>query len=182
MSCVQSMVRLCSKPRTGTSTDLLSTANFYVAMLLIPACHFCPPPDVHPWGKTAPATYLYTSPTFFSPNRIILPPGLPLSLSQNTNIIHSLIHIPLPPPIFYPCHACLIPDDVPFPLTKSLLTLPSAVFEPPFSFNAAHGASPLPHSPSTYSKPHILVSTPPTPPLTFDVYQYTSPVSGYPLI
>ena len=97
------------QPLTGNSLNLRAVANCYVAMILGTASHLRPPPNVHPGGQLAPGPSVSPSTTFLSPHRIILPPGLPLSSSQHTNIIFSLIQITLPPLIPCPLSACRFP-------------------------------------------------------------------------
>ena len=144
---------------------------------LTPQLYFCLPPVVRLGRQPANFPCISPSLTFFFPTHSsIFRPGVPLSPYQNSDILRSLIQIPLTPLIPLPCHTCQISVSTSFLPPKYLLMQPSAVFEPQFSATTAHGASPFPWIPYPYRNIYILVSIPTTPPLSFVAYQYTSPV------
>ena len=165
-----------------TPPDLGSVNNCYVAILLIPAPPFS---ALHPisarGGIPANVPSLYPFLDIMYPHRIIHPPGHHIYLSENTKAHHSLHQTPLTPCLPCPRHAFRIPNDVPLPLPKSLLTLHSSASEMLFAATTAQGTSPLTCSPYICCKTQVLASTPPTTSLSPASFQCTSPVSDFPL-
>ena len=112
------------QPRTVTHLYLGSVVSCYVATpffltrsaLIRPLPGFLLRVCLHP----PLATLLSTS--FLQPHRIIFPPGLPLSPSQNTDTHISLPHIltPLHPCLLCSFHTCSISNADPLPPPKSL--------------------------------------------------------------
>ena len=164
------------QPRIGTPPDLGSVTNFYVAILLITAPPFLPATQCLPGGITDHAPPLSPFLTVVSPHRIICPPGHHLYPSQHTHARHYLHKNKLPSCLSRLCLACRIPNAVPLPPSKFLPTSHSAAPELPFAATTAHGAFPLPWSPSTCIKPKLSAPMPPTPPLSPEACQCTSPV------
>ena len=170
------------QPRERTTLDLGSVANWYVAILLIPAPPFSARhPMISRGGLPSRSPYLYPLPTAIPACRIILPTGNCLSPSQHTEAHRFLHQTPLPPCLTRTCYDCWIPNDAPLPLPKYILTSHSAASEPPFAPITARGVSSLCCSLYLCHKPQLLASIPSTPLLSHTACQCTSPVSMFPL-